>query len=76
MKRTRRWGSAVAAGLVAGGLLLGASRLEAAPKKGGEDGQAAKCEYLASIIAYPYVNPAIKVWAISLYNQMGCQPAL
>jgi hypothetical protein len=56
---------------------LGMARLEAAGKKGGgSDGQTATCDYLRNIINYPYTSPAVKVWAISLYNSQGCQPAL
>jgi hypothetical protein len=54
---------------------LGTGRLEAA-KKGGTDDHVAKCEYLRNIIQYPYVSPAIKAWAISLYNAEGCDAIL
>ena len=62
--------------LIAGGMTLGATRVEAAPKKGGSDGHGATCTYLLSVINYEYVSPVIKVWAVSLYNSLGCQPAL
>lgn len=76
MKRMRRLAaSAVMAGVLASGMLIGTARIQAAEKKGG-DGQGATCAYLLNVINYPYVSPYIKVWAISLYNSMGCQPAI
>jgi hypothetical protein len=66
---------ALVAGLIITSGMLGPANVEAAKKKG-SDGQTATCEYLRNIIDYPYVSPAIKVWAISLYNSQGCQPAL
>ena len=48
----------------------------AARKKGGSGGQTATCDYLRSVIDYPYTSPIIKAWAISLYRSQGCQPAL
>ncbi len=75
MKR-RRWNATtLVLGLMLTGGILGTGRLEDA-KKGGTDGQVAKCEYLRSIIEYPYVSPAIKAWAISLYNAEGCDAIL
>lgn len=62
--------------LLAGGLSLAATPVEAAGKKGGTDGQGATCTYLLSVINYQYVSPVIKVWAVSLYNSLGCQPTL
>ena len=77
MKRMRRLsGAAMMAGLIASGMLLGTARVEAAGKKGSDDGQAAVCVYLASVINYPNVNEYVKLWAMSLYNSMGCSPAL
>ena len=57
--------------LLSGGLLLTAANVEAA---GGNKKSGTTCEYLASVINYPYVAPAIKLWALSLYKSMGCQP--
>ena len=77
MSRVRRFSAAmVVALLIAGGTTPGITRVEAAGKKGGSDGQGATCAYLLSVINYQYVSPAIKVWAVSLYNSLGCQPAL
>jgi hypothetical protein len=71
----RRCSATLVLGLMLTGGSLGTGRLEAA-KKGGEDGQVAKCQYLLSIIEYPYVSPTIKAWAISLYNAEGCNAIL
>lgn len=46
----------------------------AAKKDGG--GTVAICAYLSSVITYPYVNSAVKAYALSLYRSYGCQPAL
>ncbi len=71
MKRVSRWSSATTALLVAGALLLGASRLDAAPRPKG-DGQTATCAYLLRVMTYPYTSPIIKAWTTSLYNSLGC----
>jgi hypothetical protein len=76
MKRLRRCrAAAIVPGLIMLSGMLGAPDLATAGKKGGSDGQAATCEYLRSIITYPYFSPAVQAWAISLYNSQGC-PAL
>jgi hypothetical protein len=62
------------AGLISTGV-FGATA-EAAGKKNGDDGQAAICAYLLSVITYPYVSPVVKAMAVSLYVSYGCQPAL
>ena len=68
MKRLR----AVTAAIVMASLFaVGASSLEAKSKTGG-DGQSAICQYLLTVINYPYVSPAIQAMAISLYNSLGC----
>ncbi|HZO19339.1 MAG TPA: hypothetical protein VFB46_10180 [Gemmatimonadaceae bacterium] len=71
MKRVSPWSSATTTLLVAGALLLGASRLDAAPRPKG-DGQTATCAYLLRVMTYPYTSPIIKAWATSLYNSLGC----
>ena len=75
MSRLRRFGTAVAmAGLISTGM-FGATA-EAAGKNKGDDGQAATCAYLLTVINYPYVSPAVKAMADSLYTSYGCQPTL
>lgn len=61
------------AAMIAGCIVLGTSPAEAKKPGGGQD---AVCTYLLTIINYPYVNPYIQAWAINLYTQLGCQPAL
>lgn len=74
MNGIRRLGSAaIIAGLMAGGMVLGAAPVEAGGKKG-TDSQDAICAYLLSVIQYPYVNLYIKAWATSLYLEYGCDP--
>jgi hypothetical protein len=70
MSSVNRVGAAlVLAAAMAGG--LGTTSLEAKGKHGG-DAQAAICEYLTSVITYPYVSAAVLVYATSLYNYYGC----
>ena len=68
MKRIRRMGTAaVVAAVLATGLTLGATRVEAKGKKG-DDAQAANCAHLIHVITYEYVNPNIKEFATQLYH--------
>jgi hypothetical protein len=76
VERVRR---SSAAAVIVSLILLGstpATSEAAAKKKGDPDGQTATCDYLRSVIEYPYTSPIIKAWAISLYRSQGCQPAL
>lgn len=76
MGRFRRFtAAAVMAGTIACGMVLTAARVEA-KKPGGDDGQAAVCAYLLSVITYPGVSEYIKASATYLYTVYGCQPAL
>lgn len=76
MTRVRRLSAAMLmAGMVAGFMVVGSARVEAA-KPGGGGGQDAVCAYLLKVINYPYVSPTIKAWASSLYTSLGCTPAL
>jgi len=75
MRNTRKLGSAmVLAGMIAGGMMLGSTNVEA--KKSRPDPHDAICQYLASVINYPYVSPAIKDAAMSLFNVYNCDPTL
>lgn len=75
MTRVRRLSAAMLmAGMVAGFMVVGSARVEAAKPGGG--GQEAVCAYLLKVINYPYVSPIIKAWASSLYTSLGCTPAL
>jgi hypothetical protein len=76
MRRINKLGSAVAlAAMIAGGMMIGTTRVEAKGKKGG-DTQDAICSYLASVINYPYVSDAIKSSALYLFTAYNCDPAL
>ena len=61
----------VVAVLIAVGMALTTAPVEAAPKT-----QNGVCVYLLSIINYDNVSPAIKAWAIALYNYYECKPKL
>jgi hypothetical protein len=77
MKRMHRLGTAIVlAGMIAGGMMLGTARVEA--KKGGVSPHDAICQYLADVINYPYVSPAIKSYALSLFYAIDppCDPSL
>ena len=68
----------VMAAVMAGG--FGAVGLEAAgkakAKAKGQDGEVATCTYLKSIIDYQYTDPAILVYAYSLYSYYDCNTVL
>jgi len=75
MRNPRKLGSAmVLAGMIAGGMMLGSTNVEA--KKSRPDPHDAICEYLASVINYPYASPIIKDAAMSLFNAYNCDPTL
>jgi hypothetical protein len=60
----------VLAAVMAGG--VGTTSLEAKGKKSNTDSQAAICEYLWSVMTYPYVTPTVLLYSTSLYNYYGC----
>jgi hypothetical protein len=74
MKGFRKFGSAlVIAGVMAGVMMSSTASLEARGKKGGGGGSTlTTCDYLKTIIDYPYTHYAIKLWALSLYKKYGC----
>jgi len=77
MGRIKKLGSAVVlAAMIAGGVMIGTTRVEAKGKKGGGDPQDAICSYLAAVINYPYTSDAIKSTALYLFNAYNCDPAL
>ena len=76
MRRVRRFTAAtIMAGMIGCGMVLTPARVEA-KKPGGDDGYAAVCAYLLSVINYPGVNSYIKASATYLYTVYGCQPLL
>jgi len=76
MQQIRKFTTAlVLAAMIAGAMMIGTARLEAKGKKGG-DPHDAICQYLASVINYPYVTPAVKEYAMSLFKSYECDPAL
>jgi hypothetical protein len=68
----------VMAGVMAGG--FGVVGLEAEGKaKGktkGQDAAVATCTYLKAIIDYDYADPAVLVYAYSLYSRYNCNTVL
>lgn len=74
MASIKKLGTAlVLAALIAGG--AGTASLEAAGKKKNStttDGLTATCDYLYSIMSYPYTSPSVYLYAASLYNYYGC----
>jgi hypothetical protein len=65
----------VLAGMIAGAMMIGTARVEAKGKKGG-DPHDAICQYLASVINYPYVTPTVKEYALALFTSYECDPTL
>jgi hypothetical protein len=76
MEMIRKFSTAlVLAGVIAGAMMIGTARVEAKGKKGG-DPHDAICQYLASVINYPYVAPTVKEYALALFNSYECDPTL
>jgi hypothetical protein len=72
MTTMKRFGAAVAVAAMIG-LGFGTTTLEA---KGRKDPQGTVCSYLLGVINYPYVDAAIRDYAISLYVAAGCDVSL
>lgn len=72
MASLKKLGTAlILAAVLAGG--LGTTSLEARGKKSTTtSGQTATCEYLWSVMTYPYVTPTVLLYSTSLYNYYGC----
>jgi hypothetical protein len=76
MNVIRKFSTALAlAGMIAGAMMIGTARVEAKGKKGG-DPHDAICQYLASVINYPYVTPIVKEYALALFTSYECDPTL
>lgn len=76
MKKFRKFCAAlVLSGTVASMITIGTARIEAKGKKGG-DPHDAICQYLASVINYPYVAPAVREYAMSLFIAYECDGSL
>ena len=72
MRHLRRFSSAFLFSLlVAAAMTFSTVALEAAAKKGGPH-NGTICEYLKSIIDYPYTSEWIMAYVLSLYNFFGC----
>jgi hypothetical protein len=72
MTTMKRFGAAVVIAALMG-LGFGTTTLEA---KGKKDPQGTVCSYLLAVINYPYVDDAIRNYAISLYVAAGCDVSL
>jgi hypothetical protein len=76
MKVFRKFSAALAvSGTIAAVMMIGTARVEAKGKKGG-DPHDAICQYLASVINYPYVTPIVKEYALALFTSYECDPTL
>ncbi|HMF98483.1 MAG TPA: hypothetical protein VKE96_29485 [Vicinamibacterales bacterium] len=70
----RRFGAAmVLSGLVASGMIVGGTRVEAKGKGGGGEGTV--CSALLAVITYKYTSPTIRDYATGLYLSYGCDPS-
>jgi hypothetical protein len=77
MRKFRKLGTAmVLAGMIAGAMVIGTTRVEAKGRKGGVDPIYALCTYLQSVINYPYVSPTIQAYAQMLYDYYSCDTVL
>jgi hypothetical protein len=76
MMMCRKFGAALAvAGTIAAVMMTGTARVEAKGRRGG-DAHDAICQYLASVINYPYVTPVVRDYALALFTAYECDPSL